>query len=251
MRKLLIILSILLIPVSVARAEVTVGIGISVPGISIGINLPAYPRLVPVPGYPVYYDPQVHSNYFFYDGLYWVLATDGWYVSSWYNGPWDFVESQYVPLYLLRVPVRYYRRPPSYFRGWRVDAPPRWGDYWGHDWRERHKGWDKWNRRATPRPAPLPRYQRRFTGDSYPRVPEVQHKIQSKRYRYEPREPVVKKYYKDQRSQAERHDKERKSEYRSNKERYKKEYKKERSNKQQNDKKQRSKQGDSWNDRRR
>ena len=248
MRNLIIFLSILLIPVSAARAEVSIGVGISVPGISIGINLPAYPRLTQVPGYPVYFDPRVDANYFFYDGLYWTLAADGWYVSSWYNGPWDFVERQYVPLYLLRVPVRYYRRPPPYFRGWRADAPPRWGDHWGRDWEERHRGWDKWNRRAAPRPAPLPKYQRRFTGDSYPRVPEVQHKIQSKRYSYDPREPVAKQYYKEKRRKAEQHDKERKNEYRNKMERNKQERNR---NETRNNNSKRNKQGDSWNDRRR
>jgi hypothetical protein len=56
--------------------------------VSIGINVPIYPRLVVVPGYPVYYAPQLDSNYFFYDGLYWVFQDDNWYQSSWYNGPW-------------------------------------------------------------------------------------------------------------------------------------------------------------------
>jgi hypothetical protein len=33
-----------------------------------------HPQLILVPGYPCYYAPQVNSNYFFYDGLYWVYA---------------------------------------------------------------------------------------------------------------------------------------------------------------------------------
>ena len=66
---------------SSAPAQVSVGIGL--PGVSIGINLPVYPELVPVPGYPVYYAPRVSSNYFFYDGLYWVYQSDNWYASSW------------------------------------------------------------------------------------------------------------------------------------------------------------------------
>lgn len=33
--------------------------------VSIGINLPIYPNLVVVPGYPVYYAPQLNANYFF------------------------------------------------------------------------------------------------------------------------------------------------------------------------------------------
>jgi hypothetical protein len=57
---------------SVTSAVAQVSIGIGLPGVSIGINLPVYPQLVPVPGYPVYYAPQLNSNFFFYDGLYWV-----------------------------------------------------------------------------------------------------------------------------------------------------------------------------------
>src|SRR5882672_1694745 len=95
-----------------AFAEVSIGIGINVPGVSIGINLPAYPQLVPVPGYPVYYAPDMQSNYFFYDGMYWVCQGDNWYASSWYNGPWGLVAPAVVPVFVLRVPVRYYRQPP-------------------------------------------------------------------------------------------------------------------------------------------
>jgi hypothetical protein len=195
MRNLLIVLSILLFPVSAARADVSVGIGISVPGLSIGINMPAYPRLVPVPGYPVYYDPNVDMNFFFYDGMYWVLQGDDWYASSWYNGPWQLVAPEYVPLYVLRIPVRYYRRPPSYFRGWHADAPPRWGEHWGRDWEQHHRGWDQWDRRSTPRPAPLPSYQRRYSGQRYPSQPDQQRSIQSRQYRYQPQEPTTQRYY--------------------------------------------------------
>lgn len=209
MRNLLIVLSVLLFPVNAAQAEVSVGIGISVPGVSIGINMPAYPRLVPVPGYPVYYDPYVDANFFFYDSLYWVFHGDDWYVSSWYNGPWQMVSRESVPVYVLRIPVHYYRRPPPYFRGWHADAPPHWGDRWGRDWERSRSGWDNRDHRTTPRPAPLPSYQRRFTGDSYPRVPEVQRSIESKRYRYQPREPVTRQYYQQQRRQPRPQDRER------------------------------------------
>ncbi len=195
MRKLVIVLLILLYPFRLALADVSVSMGLNVPGVSIGINMPAYPRLVQVPGYPVYYGPQVDSNYFFYDGLYWVLHGDDWYMSSWYDGPWNFVERDQVPLFVLRVPVRYYRRPPPYFRGWQVNAPPRWGEHWGRDWEQHRGGWDRWDRRAAPRPAPLPKYQRRFKDDGYPRVPEAQQSIQSKKYRYQPREPVSQRHY--------------------------------------------------------
>ena len=68
-----------------------VSFGVSLPGVSIGVNVPIYPELVPVPGYPVYYAPNIDSNYFFYDGMYWLYQNDNWYASSWYNGPWALV----------------------------------------------------------------------------------------------------------------------------------------------------------------
>jgi len=81
-----------------------------------------------VPNYPVYYAPRQHANYFFYDGMYWVYY-DNWYTSDRYNGPWWRTAPEYVPEYVLRVPVRYYRRPPAYFKGWPQNAPPRWGEH--------------------------------------------------------------------------------------------------------------------------
>ena len=158
--------------------------------VSIGINLPAYPVLQRVPNYPVYYAPRLNSNYFFYDGLYWVYERDNWYASPWYNGPWEAIDRFDVPVYLLRVPVRYYRSAPVYFSGWRVDAPPRWGDHWGHSWEERRSGWDRWNRSAAPAPAPLPIYQRQYSGSRYPE-PAQQVVIQTQNYSYRPREVVV------------------------------------------------------------
>lgn len=192
MRYVLVVLSLLLLPVTAARADISVAIGI--PGISIGINVPAYPRLVRIPGHPVYYDPRVHLNLFFFDGLYWVFQGDHWYVSSWYNGPWDLVEPYEVPLYVLLVPVRYYRVPPPFFYGWNVERPPRWDEHWGRDWLERRKDWEQKDKRPPP-PAPLPSYQRKYAGERYPREAEQQHSIRAERYRYEPREAISKKHF--------------------------------------------------------
>ena len=125
MRGLLIGVGLSLCAAMSASAQVSVGIGIALPGVSIGIQVPAYPQLVRVPGYPVYYAPQLESNFFFYDGMYWVYQDDRWYASAWYDGPWGLVDPQAVPLFVLRIPVRYYRSPPPYFRPWRADAPPR------------------------------------------------------------------------------------------------------------------------------
>ena len=154
----LLLLALLLSPP--ASADVQVSIGIGLPHVSIGINVPAYPRLALIPGYPVYYAPGLRANFFFYDGMYWVYQDDYWYASYWYNGPWWIVEPMVVPVFILRVPVRYYSRPPTYFRAWRPDAPPRWGDHWGHDWEQRRSDWDRWDRRAVPPPPPPPDNQR-------------------------------------------------------------------------------------------
>lgn len=179
-------------------ATASVSIGINLPSVSIGINMPVFPHLVPVPGYPVYYAPQVNANYFFYDGLYWVYQNDEWYASSWYNGPWMLVQPEVIPVFVLRIPVRYYRRPPLYFSNWRSDASPRWGDHWGHDWQQHRSGWDRWERSAAPPPAPLPAYQREYAGDRYPRQVEQQQSLQRQKYGYQPREAVVRQHYEPQ-----------------------------------------------------
>jgi len=182
---------------SVTSAIAQVSIGIEIPGMSIGINLPGYPELVRVPGYPVYYAPRLQSNFFFYDGMYWVYQEDNWYASSWYNGPWGLVDPEFVPLFVLRIPVRYYRNPPAYFRGWRSDAPPRWDEHWGNEWQQQRNGWDRWSRNSVPAPAPLPVYQRQYSGDRYPRV-EQQQALRSQNYRYQPRDAIVRQHYKEQ-----------------------------------------------------
>lgn len=187
----LILISLLLCAAIPAGAQVSV---------SIGINVPVYPQLVRVPGYPVYYAPDEDWNYFFYDGMYWVYQDDYWYSSSWYDGPWYLVEPEFVPVFVLRVPVRYYRRPPVYFLGWHSDRPPRWDDHWGHEWSRRHSGWDRWNRNSAPRSAPLPTYQRQYSGDRYPRA-EQQPTLNNQHYRYQPRDPLVRQRVQPQRDQ--------------------------------------------------
>jgi hypothetical protein len=177
MRKGLILLGLLFLwTANPARAE-----------LNIGINLSFFPQMEMVPGYPVYYAPDIESNYFFYDGAYWVYQDDNWYSSYWYNGPWEYMDPEYVPLFVLRIPVRYYRRPPMYFRGWQSDAPPRWGDHWGSNWSQRRSGWDQWDRRRAPAPAPLPTYQRQYSGNRYPPVSQ-QRELQSRNYNYRPTE---------------------------------------------------------------
>ena len=205
MRSAILATALLLAPaVSIqAHAQTQMSISIGDRGISLGFFMSTYPTLVPIPGYPVYYDPRVDSNYFFYDGLYWVFQDDNWYSSTWYNGPWDMVPPVYVPLFILRIPVRYYRRPPVYFRGWRSDDPPRWGEHWGPNWERERSGWDRWNRRDVPRPAPLPTFQRNYTGSRYPRQLDQQRAIEARRYRYQPRDPVSRQIFEQRRQGSE------------------------------------------------
>ncbi len=192
-RHALLVLPMLLSPAAIADVHVSIGIGL--PHASIGIHIPAYPRLVAVPGYPVYYAPRLYVNLFFYDGMYWVFHNDNWYASDWYDGPWWYVSPAAVPVYILRIPVRYYRHPPPYFHGWRPGAPPHWGERWGHEWERRRSGWDQWDHHAAPPLAPLPAYQRRYSGDDYPRQWERQRELNREHYRYQPRDPAVQQRY--------------------------------------------------------
>jgi hypothetical protein len=194
MRSLLIVLFLLIGSVTSAVAQVSIGIGL--PSLSIGINIPAYPTLVRVPGYPCYYAPRLHANYFFYDGMYWVYVDDNWYSAYWYNGPWVLVAPEVVPLFVLRIPVRYYLAAPAYFVGWRADAAPRWDQHWGGAWAQRRSGWDRWDRRSAPAAAPLPLYQRSYSGSRYPQA-EQQRVILSKSYRYQPRDAVVRQHFQE------------------------------------------------------
>lgn len=192
-------LAIWLAAAGLTPAAAQLSFGFSSGGVSIGVNVPVYPRLVAVPGYPVYYAPDVGTNYFFYDGLYWVFQDGEWYESSWYNGPWTLVPPDSVPLYVLRVPVRYYRHPPGFFRGWASNAPPRWDEHWGRGWAEQHRDWNRWDRKRAPARAPLPTYQRQYSGDRYPRN-EQQATEHDRGYRYQPRDNVVREHW--QRPQA-------------------------------------------------
>lgn len=203
MRQLILFLS-LLVPATVpVFSQVSGSVGIGAPNVNLNIHFGAYPQFEPVPGFPVYYAPQVDANYFFYDGMYWVYQNDNWYASSWYNGPWALVSPMVVPVYLLQVPVRYYRAPPVYFRGWRQDEPPRWGEHWGQSWAHQRTGWDRVNRGSVPDAAPLPAYQQQYFGKTYPTY-EQQRTIGHQNYNYRPREPVVQEHYKRYETPGER-----------------------------------------------
>ena len=201
MRPALLALALLLAP---ATALSQVQINIDRGGhVSIGVNVATYPTLQRIPNYPVYYAPSVRgTNYFFYDGLYWVYEGGEWQTSSWYNGPWQRVDRYEVPAPLLRVPVRYYRAAPATFQGYRAEAAPRWNEQWGTAWTARREGWERVETRSLPAPAPLPVYQRDFSGVRYPTTIDHQAVVMTERYRYQPREAVAQKVFEERRSVA-------------------------------------------------
>ena len=79
---------------------------------------------------------------------------------------------------------------PAYFRGWRPDAPPRWGEHWGNDWDAASRGWDSGTACSVPAPAPLPVYQRQYSGNRYPRGGAAAGAAR-RNYRYQPHEAVA------------------------------------------------------------
>ncbi len=188
MRYLYLTLAVLCGAMSVGHAQTVAAP--SLESQSIGINLPAYPQLILVRDLPVYYALRLKLNFFFHDGSYWVYRGQQWYTSTWYNGPWLKASPNVVPLYVLRVPVAYFRNRPPQFRGWQADALPRWGQLWGKEWERGRPGWDRWDRSTAPAPAPLPFFQRRFTGKSYPQLAE-QGALSRRHYPYPMQETVA------------------------------------------------------------
>lgn len=168
-------------------------VGVGVPSASIGINVASYPEMGVVQGYPIYYAPRLSTNLFFYDGYYWLYQNDSWYVSAWYNGLWFSVGPESMPAVLLQVPVRYYHAPPRYFLGWQLNAAPRWDDHWGRDWSQQRKGWDKYSHAQTI--APLPSYQRRYSGERYPQHSSQQLDIHERHYNYQPHDQTQRRLH--------------------------------------------------------
>src|SRR5262249_16329956 len=68
-----------------------------------------------------------------------------------------------------------------------------------------HEGWDHWDRKVVVAPAPLPVYQRQYSGARYPGVSE-QVVIHTTKYTYQPREVVVQERYKEMRASAPAHE---------------------------------------------
>ena len=98
-------------------------------GVDIGVPVPPPPpvmiaeppRVVIVPGSPVYYAPGVDFNLFVYHRRYYRFHEGAWFIASSHGGPWTHVERARVPQPVLAVPVTYYRIPPGHAK--RMDGP--------------------------------------------------------------------------------------------------------------------------------
>lgn len=81
----------------------------------------AAPRVIVIPGSPVYYAPGVNFNMFVYDGRYYSFHHGVWFRARRHSGPWKVVDLREVPRPVRGVPVKYYRVPPGHMK--RVGGP--------------------------------------------------------------------------------------------------------------------------------
>ena len=83
------------------------------------------------------------------------------------------------------IPVRYYRRPPVYFHGWRSMRAAM-GRLMDNTWYDNHRDRDRWNHSAAPAraTAPLPMASQ-WLGQPLASRAEQQMTLQTRSYRYE------------------------------------------------------------------
>ncbi len=118
------------------------------------------PRLVRVPGHPVYVAPEFAGNAFYRDGGYWLLPADGqWRHSPQFDGPWHTIDPDHVPLALLRLPRSAFHAPPACLGAGEPFRPPRWDLIWGTAWALRHPGWAQRDGPHDEPPTPRPPWQ--------------------------------------------------------------------------------------------
>jgi hypothetical protein len=90
------------------------GIAVPVPPPPMIIAEP--PRVVVVPGSPVYYAPGVDFNLFVYHRHYYRFHEGAWFIAPAHGGPWKHMVQARVPAPVLAVPVAYYRIPPGHVK---------------------------------------------------------------------------------------------------------------------------------------
>lgn len=116
--------------------NISIGVNIGTPPPPPPVVVHAPPRVVVVPGTPVYHAPAVEANLFLYSGRYYMFHDGAWFHSRIHNGPWVFIALERVPRPILAVPVGYYKVPPGH---WKKGGPPPWAGHGkGH---HKHKKW--------------------------------------------------------------------------------------------------------------
>ena len=118
----------------------SLSIGVRTDSLRLGINIGATPRVVAIPGTPVYHVPSMPYNYFIYGGHYYLFHEGMWLSAASYNGPWTAIAIERVPRPILGVPVEYYKRPPGH---WKKHGPPPWAQATGHEKKEHEKKHEK------------------------------------------------------------------------------------------------------------
>ena len=109
-----------------APAQATsLSIGMRTDNVSLGIRIGEEPRLVVVPGTPVYEAPTLPYNYFYYGGRFYLYHEGPWLRVASYNGPWTVIAIEQVPRPILRVPAEHYRARPEH---WKRSGPPPWAE---------------------------------------------------------------------------------------------------------------------------
>jgi hypothetical protein len=110
----------------------SLSIGMRIDSLNLGIRIGEEPRLVVVPGTPVYEAPGLPYNYFYYHGGYYLYREGTWFWGASYNGPWTVISIERVPRPILMVPAGHYRERPEH---WKRNGPPPWATARRHEQR--------------------------------------------------------------------------------------------------------------------
>ncbi len=97
-----------------AHADVNIGIDVAPPP---ALVVASPPRLVTVPGSPVFYGPSANYNLFVYAGRHYSLHGGTWFIAASSGSSWGIIATNRVPQPVLAVPATYYKIPPGQAKG--------------------------------------------------------------------------------------------------------------------------------------
>jgi len=93
-----------------AHADVNIGINVAPPPAFV---VASPPRLVAVPGSPVFYGPSANYNLFIYGSRSYSFHGGTWFVAASPGSSWSLIATNRVPQPVLAVPATYYKIPPG------------------------------------------------------------------------------------------------------------------------------------------